>query len=340
MPSNRSFIESRPSIEDISLLSKIYDAESILFDNSHDTKKAKFVEGNSSVSVYNKKSPINSSDNWRACISAATQKYILMVGDDDRVSFLTSPESILENLSDSYIGVRPLFIPFTKKTGVISAESFSTEGVTAKERLAQYFTNNGGKNLSFYSIYRKDIFVDLMQEFYDLHPTKAGYTDWSIVLALVSMGKISVNKNFIFYYCIDNWNSSELIESSNENIFKSAGLPVDALSIQSAFTALDSFALIARSKSNIPTGEKYDAAIFSLDIYYSGLIAALKSANNQIDCHKVRLALDLVDTDLPSDSQKIINLLTVIETWVPGLARKYQDYFAKIIDPVIMDALG
>jgi hypothetical protein len=340
MPSNRLLDESRSSIEDMSLLTRAYDVESILFDNSLDKNKSKFVKENSSISLYNNNSPIVGSENWKACIAAANRNFILMMGDDDRVNFLSNPLPILNNLPDSYIGIRPLFIPFSKTSGVISVESFSTEAETAKDRLSQYFSMNGGKNLSFYSIYKRSIFVDLMQDFYQFHPTKAGYTDWSLVLALISMGKISLNKNLIFYYCIDNWISNDLAQSSNENIYRSAGLPLDALCIQSALTALDSFALIARKNSPVSTSEKYDASIFAMSIYYNGLINALKSNHNSEINEKVKLSLNLIDVHHLSDSQRIINLLTVVETWVPGLAKKYQDYFAQTVDPVILEIIG
>ena len=340
MPSNRLLNESRPSIEDISLLSKMYNIESILFDNSRDIQKSKFVEDNSFISVYNKNSPIVGAENSNACISAATRDFILVIGDDDRVGFLSSPQIMLENLPDSYIGIRPLFIPFSNKSGVTSVEAFSTEAETAKERVSQYFAMNGGKNLSFYSIYKRSIFTDLMEEFYQYHPTKAGYADWPLVLALVSMGKISSNKNFIFYYCIDNWFSNEIAKTSIENIYKSASLPLDALCIQSALTALDAFALIARKKSPISTSEKYDASIFAMSAYYNHLIDALKSNQNSEINEKVKLSLNLIDVHHLSDSQRIINLLTVVETWVPGLAKKYQDYFAQTVDPVILEIIG
>lgn len=340
MPSNRSFIESRPSIEDISLLSKVYDVESIVFDNSRDVHKSNFIEGDSFISIYNKESPITGSENWRACISEATKDYILMIGDDDRINFLTSPRIMLEKLTDSHIGIRPLFIPFSKFSGPTSVESFSTEANSAKERLAQYFSMNGGKNLSFYSIYKRKIFNDLMHDFYEFHPTKAGYTDWSLVLALVSMGKISTNKNFIFYYCIDNWISSDLVKSSNENIFKSAGLPLDAMCIQSALTALDSFALISRKNSPISAMDKYEASVFAMSTYYNGLINDLKSNGSPDINGKVKSALDLLEIDFQNDSQKIINLLSVVETWIPGLAKKYQNYFSLTVDPFVLDAIN
>jgi hypothetical protein len=162
MPSNRPLDESRSSIEDMSLLSRLYDVESILFDNSLDLKKSKFVEKKLFVSLYNKNSPIIGTENWESCISAANQDFILMMGDDDRVNFLSNPFPVLNDLPDSYIGVRPLFMPFSKKSGVISVDSFSIEAETAKDRLSHYFSINGGKNLSFYSIYKRSIFADLM----------------------------------------------------------------------------------------------------------------------------------------------------------------------------------
>jgi hypothetical protein len=340
MPSNRLLKKSKYSIESISQLSNLYEIESVIFDNSFDMEKSNYIESQSLNIIYNKNSPIGVADNWLACMSAASREFILMVGDDDRLCLLSDPQDYLQNLQDSDVGVRPIFIPFSGTQGVLSVESFSTDAETAKDRVKQYFSMNNGKNLSFYSIYRKAIFVDLMREFYDSHPTKAGFADWPLALALISMGKIKSNKNIIFYYNMDNWSSNEVIVSSNEGIYKSAGLPLDSMCIQSAFTALDVFALIARKKSPISTTEKYDASIFAMSTYYSGLIDVLKSNHNPDIDGKVKLALDLIKGDYLSASQKIINLLTVVETWVPGLAKKYQDYFAQTVDPVILETIG
>ena len=340
MPSNRSLYKCKDSIEDISQLSKLYDIESIIFDNSLNIEKAKYIEAKTSISIYNKNSPNDGNKNWSACISSASRDFILMTGDDDRLNFLSSPETFLDGLPDSHIGIRPMFIPFSKTQGILSVESFSTDAETAKERITQYFSLNNGRNLSFYSIYRKYIFNDLMKEFYDFHPTKAGYTDWSLVLALISMGKIKLNTNVIFYYNMDNWTSGEVIRSSNEGIYKNAGLPLDSMCIQSALTALDSFALIARKKSPLPTIEKYDASIYAMNMFFNSLIVALKGNNNKDIADKIKLSLGLLEMDTQDDSQKLINLLTIVETWIPGLAVKYQDYFKQIIDPDILEMIN
>lgn len=340
MPSNRLLMKSKFSIESILRLSNMYDIESIIFDNSLELEKSNYIEGQALATIYNKNAPTGVADNWSACMSAASREFILMVGDDDRLCLLSDPQDYLHNLHVSDVGVRPIFIPFSGTQGVLSVESFSTDAETAKDRLKQYFSMSNGKNLSFYSIYRKEIFIDLMLEFYDFHPTKAGFTDWSLSLALISMGKIKSNKNIIFYYNMDNWSSNEAIGLSNVGIFKSAGLPLDSMCIQSAFTALDSFALIAREKSPISKAEKYDAAIFAMLTYYNALIVSLKSNTDINISEKVKLALDLIEIDHLSDSQRIINLLTVVETWVPGLAKKYQDYFVQTIDPVILEMIS
>lgn len=340
MPSNRSLYKCKDSIEGISQLSKLYDIESIIFDNSLDVEKSKYIENKTLISIYNKNAPIEVFKNWAACMSTASRDYILMTGDDDRVNFLSSPDGFLKELPDSHVGIRPMFIPFSTTQGILSVESFSTDAETAKERIEQYFSLNNGRNLSFYSIYRKNILNDLMHEFYDYHPTKAGYVDWPLVLALTSMGKIKLNTNVIFYYNMDNWTSSEVIQSSNEDLFKKAGLPLDSMCIQSALIALDAFALIARKKSPLPTIEKYEASIYSMNMYFNGLIVALKSNNNKNIADKVKLSLGLLEIDVQDDSQKLINLLTIVETWIPGLAVKYQDYFKQIIDPEILEMIN
>ena len=340
MPSNRSLNKSKDSLEDISQLGKIYNVESIVFDNSSDSDKSNYIENHTHISIYNQNAPMEWSKNWSACMSVASQEFILMAGDDDRVNFLSPPESFLSDLPKSHIGIRPMFIPFSKNQGILSVESFSTDSETAKERIEQYFSMNNGRNLSFYSVYKRTIFIDLMREFYDLHPTKAGYTDWPLALALVSMGQIKLNTNVIFYYNMDNWTSSEIIRSSNEGIYKNAGLPLDSMCIQSALTALDAFALIARKKSPLPTIEKYEASIYAMNIYFNSLIVALKSGNNKEIANKVELSLGLLEMDAQDDSQKLINLLTIVETWIPGLAVKYQDYFKQIIDPDILEMIN
>lgn len=339
MPSNRSLKECRASIEDISRLSKLYQVESILYDNSFDSIKSKYVQSEGCISIYNRNAPSGAVDNWRECIQSANREYLLMMGDDDRVNFLADPNVFLSNLYDQDIGVRPIFIPYSKENGVLSVETFSTDADDAKTRLEQYFSMNGGKNLSFYSIYKKSIFSELMHDFYSFHPTRAGYTDWPLVLALVSMGKIKSNKNIIFYYCIDNWISSGNALSSNESIFKSAGLPLDAICIQPALTALDSFGLIGRKKSRLPIGEKHAASVFAMNAYYNSLIISLEGINKDNRSNKISLALDLISEDVNSTSERLLKLLTVVETWIPGLSKKYQIYFEKTVDPEIFDII-
>ena len=339
MPSNRTLNKSQDSLEDISQLSKIYNIETVVFDNSLDVGKSDYIENKTSISIYNKNAPLEGVKNWSACMSMARRDFILMIGDDDRVNFLSAPEGFIGDLPYSHIGIRPMFIPFTKKQGILSVESFSTDAETAKERIKQYFSMNNGRNLSFYSIYRRTIFLELMCEFYDLHPTKAGYTDWPLALALVSMGKIKLNTNVIFYYNMDNWTSKEVIRASNEGIYRSAGLPLEAMCIQGALIALDAFALIARKKSPLSAVEKYEASMYAMNLYFDSVIVDLKNNKDMLIADKVKLSLQLLEADSCDDLQKLIRLLSVVETWIPGLAKKYQDYFVQIIDPDILDIL-
>lgn len=77
-----------------------------------------------------------------------------------------------------------------------------------------------------------------------------------------------------------------------------------------------------------------------INLYFDAVIVDLKANKDILIADKVKLSLQLLETDSCNDLQKLIHLLSVVETWIPGLAKKYQDYFVKIIDPDILDILN
>jgi hypothetical protein len=337
IPSHARLVDARASIDSARALLSHNGIEVVVSDNSRDVEKANYYKLLQENNFRYLESPHNdANDNWRNAINAATGEFIMMLGDDDILvalpGFSVPQPSDLRDL----IGFRPAFALFSPDKGIYRPTNFNVQGERAVDRVKDYLQKNGGSNVTIYSGFRRDAWQSLFTNYIAHHPTRAGYTDWSLMLALASTAPIGLASNLVYLYNNSSWNSEEKISASNHRAMVMAGLPPEAVQIQPAFQAIDTFAAICRFDSPVPRGEKIEAGLLATNIYFNLL---LKTLNERLNLEEPPSAKLLGTKKIALDARHPLEQLTVclsiIDLWVPTLREPYQIFLNAVLDPVI-----
>ena len=123
------------------------------------------------------------------------------------------------------IGVRPVTQIWTLADGVRQTERFPLIETTPGGRLFEYSRKARGNNSSYYSIFRSAPFLSLMRLFVEEHPTKGGYIDWAICLALFASGRVLHDPSLVYRYDLGRWAEAESLRQTKAKLFTDAGLP-------------------------------------------------------------------------------------------------------------------
>jgi len=342
IPSHARLADARASIDSACALLSHDGIEVVVSDNSRDVEKANYYKLMRKSNFRYLESPHDdTNDNWLNAIEAATGEFILMQGDDDILTAL--PDFRVPQPSDlrGLIGFRPTFALFSAHQGIYKPTTFSVQGKHAVDRVKDYLQKNGGSNVTIYSGFRRDAWQSLFSNYIAHHPTRAGFIDWSLMLALASTAPIGCAGNLVYLYNNSNWDSEEKVSVRNRRGVVAGGLPPEAVQIQPAFQAIDAFAAICRFDSPVPPEEKIDAGLLVTEVYFSTLMRAL---NEQINLNKPPSARLLATAKIALDARHPLEQLTaclsIIDLWVPTLREPYQIFLDTVLDPAIGKSAG
>ena len=221
------------------------------------------------------------SDNWFEGIKNCSGKFIGVLSDDDiLVNIEKSVIDYKEISAPDIVGVKPIISLWASDPGIYKLNKYNIDGATAIERVKQYSIAAGGNNTTYYSFFRGDILKNIYQ-LLKFHPTKGGYTDWSIVLACVASGKILVDGTKLFIYKNNNWfGDKKYIYNQVNKLYIDSGLGEDGIIVSALLDALDGFILIMRKNSNIDIDQKIEAAELVLNSNIKKFIETHKTYSN------------------------------------------------------------
>lgn len=226
MPSKRSLAGSRDAIESALAYADHADARLIVSDNSGDMEKRRWLEGRSPRLEAIVSDAESAADNWRAAFGLVETPFLLPMGDDDIVSFRENEEPVdLSTLPADVIGVRPVTQIWTLADGVRQTERFPLIETTPGGRLFEYSRKARGNNSSYYSIFRTAPFLSLMRLFVDSHPTKGGYIDWAICLALFASGRVLHDPSLIYRYDLGRWAEADSLRQTKAKLSRMPDCP-------------------------------------------------------------------------------------------------------------------
>jgi len=334
MPSHAKFNKSKQSIENAEILSKINGVEVIVTDNSRDEKKAAYWNGKSNNTFkYLISNFYSSSENGEFAIRQTQGEYLCFMSDDDQLISLPGfdPKDMISEAGA--VGFRPAMALYTERTGIYAINNFSITDSKPADRITSYFKKNGGANTTLFSCFRRSIIAELMLEVMPLHPTRGGYNDWAIVLALLSSGSLSYYPNLLYIYHNQNWSISSDIIQNTQKTFTDCGLPADNDQILQVLLALDSLVLVSRKGSAINEVEKYEAAHLAFDTYYKSFCSNVLSAGSENIFRQDRLSLcRKIIGEAVDMKQRVAAALQIVETWNPGLRDKYLYFIDRTVD--------
>jgi hypothetical protein len=341
LPSRSNLSEARQTLDSVRHLSGFPGIEVVVSDNSDDaTKRTQLQSWASDRFRYLRSEARDVIGNWTHALRHAGGDLACFLSDDDQLVALPGFEADRLGVGAQAAGIRPQMALYTEERGLYSFTRFEIPESRAIDRVRAYFERNGGANTTLFSCYRRPLLTDLLEAIDAHHPTRGGYTDWSMVLGLVSSGPLLADHRLLYVYNNRNWASAPDIARNTRRTFADAGLPDDTAQILQPLTALDSFATICRASSAVPADEKIEAAWFAVVTYFDGFAARLREPAfaDSLDAARREIATAVV-RDARTHVDKLAACLMVVEAWLPGLAQRYQHYFAATLDPGVLAQL-
>jgi hypothetical protein len=333
--------EARQTFDSVRELSERPGIEVIVSDNSGDPLKRAELEASSTAALrYVKSAAADVLGNWCNALRHAEGELACFLSDDDLLVALPGFETDDLVIPAGAAGLRPHMALYTEATGIYAHSGFEIAEVRAIDRVKAYFARNAGANTTLFSCFRRPLLQDMLFALDAHHPTRAGYTDWSMVLGLVSSGPLLPGRRLLYLYNNRNWATAEAIARNTTRTFVDANLPPAATQILNPLTALDSFATICRSTSPIAAEEKLEAAWYVVQTYFDGFVAQLQHPGftDSIEPAQREFALALA-RDARSPVDKLAASLLIADAWLPGRRDAYEGYFAKTLDRDVMRSL-
>ncbi|MBB4954612.1 hypothetical protein H4S14_002501 [Agrobacterium vitis] len=330
MPSHRNFEDSRAAIESALVFCEKRDALLIVSDNSGDEAKKNFWEGRSPRLKRIQSDAENATDNMMLAVRAAETPFIMLMGDDDMLGVEEGVASL--NLSDlpfDYVGVFPVSEVFLSPTEIVSVSVRVLEQDNASARMMAYMEQGLSNKAPFYSIFRRYVWLSVMDLFHRFHPNRAGFCAWALSFALITSGKMASDPSIRYHYNKSAWRTNELILSRRKEIFTEVGLPEKAMHYEHLFWFLDVFVLINSAGSTLSIDERQHLGKLVVNVLLGKFIVEVANSPELFDDGIGTLAeMALEETD--SFAQFQLGLL-MIERVQPGLKDKYVTFIQAAI---------
>lgn len=322
MPSNRGFQKSFRSIETALAFCEARDAVLVVSDNSRDAEKAAYWQGRSPNLVYLADAPLDPFANGRNSFLPVETPFVMPMGDDDELHVQEGHAALdLAGLPPDVIGVKPAIELFLEGTTLSVPRIYDLDAETPGKRLRQYIDRNEGDNSTYYSIFRTEPYLSLREFFIAAHPTRGGYADWQVVMALVVEGKLLLDRSILFRYNVAAWATPETVEASAKTLYTNAGLPDNFRDYNSLLRWMDLFVFSCR-KGVVPAREAL-AEVQSgelSDLMDLGLRIAIEKSGegNPVLAEQAGKALKERNPTL-----KFLHCASVLDCYQPGLKAKY-----------------
>lgn len=326
MPSNRNLERSRRAIEQALAYCEARNVPFVISDNSGDPEKEKFWRERSPLIRYLTADGTDALTNFLDSVSAADTPFILQIGDDDGISFDPAvPAFDLASLTDDFMGVRVKTLVEITGHGLVRAKEFSIDAMTPGERILEYSQKAGGDNSAFYSIFRREPYLNLMKLFTEQHPTKGGFSDWAMSLALFSYGRMAYDPGTIYHYNADQWAGQEKVEKKNLELFAAAGLPPHTTLFQPLLMALDVFVFVGRPGTPLSRDEALNAISMASGGVLDGFLGTVTRAPDQYS-ETVRYLVDLAREEKDAFARFQLALM-MADQLKPGLKDGYVAFY-------------
>ncbi|MBU3672170.1 MAG: glycosyltransferase family 2 protein [Sinobacteraceae bacterium] len=342
IPSHAGLPAARASIDSALALLPYGEVEVVVSDNSGDEQKAAYYGALQREGFrYLRSSHQDAMHNWSHAVDNASGVLVMMLGDDDIVTALPGFAVPSAQSLAGLAGFRPAFAMFSEGQGVYRPTNFAVQGARATDRVQDYLVKNGGSNVTVYSAVRRDIWRSLFAGYLAHHPSRAGYTDWSLTFALVATAPLTQQGNLLYLYNNANWDSAEKIRSNTDRGMKSVGLPNEASQIQMALQAVDTFVAICRADLALPADEKLEAGLLATSVYFNSLVGALQKRfeSNETPTPKL-LQTAKIALSAQQPAEQLSACIVILEMWLPQLREPYQNFFDNVLDPAIAKAVG
>lgn len=326
MPSNRNLEGSRRAIEQALAYCEARDAVLVISDNSDDAEKQAYWRGRSPRIRYLTSSGTDALTNFLASVTAADTPFILQIGDDDGLSIdPAQPAFDLSGLPADFMGVRVKTLVEITGHGIVRTKEFSIDAATPGERILEYSRKAEGDNSAFYSIFRREPYLNMMRLFQDHHPIKGGFIDWAMSLSLFAYGRMAYDPSTIYHYNADQWAGQERVEKKNLELFAAAGLPPHTTLFQPLLMALDVFIFVGRPGTPLSR----EAALNAISMASGGMLEGFLGAvtrNPDSYSETIRYIVDLAKAETDSFARFQLGLV-MVDQLKPGLKDGYVAFY-------------
>lgn len=333
IPSNRDLIESVEPLWSAINYAQAAGMKVVISDNSGDPEKKDYFTAAPTHVTYIPDAPEDPVRNVISALSHADTEFVLLLGDDDFLSFAEGAVlTDFANLPMDIIGVKPRIVLWSPENGVTQIDDLPVEGDDAAQRVIGYH-DKFKTNSTYYSFFRRRELTDIYTLFANHHPLSAGYSDWAIVYALVAAGKVIHDPSTILRYNNSRWEDMETAGQAIEGLHAAAGLPPEARAYMLMFHYMDSFVLILRQNSSLPLIEQYKAAYAVCMVFLKRLLFRVEG-NPALYARDIDLLepLKLAFMSSDPDLDRIFHLCGLIaDRLKPGLKAQYDRYLVTAV---------
>lgn len=340
IPSHEAHDTSSQTLLNAFGLSRYSDVEAIISDNSGDRAKHNAWTPLADESFrYMVSQHTGASENTSAAFDKTTGEWCCFLSDDDHLFALPGfdPQSL--SAPSAVIGFCPTMALYTDDAGIYRISRMNLPQAKAVDRVRQYLENHGGANTTLFSCFRRHVFAEILQSI-SVHPTRGGYNDWAIVLALISSGQMLSHEKLLYVYNNRNWSTDEDIRRNTRRTFTDVGMAEDNDQILNAHLALDSISLICRATSQTEMQERLEAGEFALNSFFLSFCNELlaEGTSPRFDAKRLSQCRRLAGW-AKNTPERVTALLEVIDTWNPGLAERYIKFMNETVDRPIAEFL-
>jgi len=327
IPSHKNFSDSIDAINSAILFALQTNSSIIISDNSECKIKLNYFNTNNINNlIYLNSRGLDYANNWFSTMENVSTEFLSILSDDDLIFNISNNSIDYSDVDPSVVAIRPSVNYWATNVGIYKTSNFSITDSNAKSRLINYMNVCNGTNSTLFSAFRTELVASLYKLWNDHHPTRSGYTDWSLVLALISSGKLVIDPIYSLTYKNTNWyGSQEFIIQNIINLFINSNLTKNASTLLPLFNGIDSYILIMRSFSPLNYSEKIEAASFILTKYINSFLNLDNSILFSFNSKEVELFSQL--SKLKTVNESLILILKIISLQRDDLNIKYRSFY-------------
>jgi hypothetical protein len=327
IPSHKVYADSIDSINSAILFSQQSNSKINISDNSQCIIKLDYFTNIKADNLYYKNTKgFDLTNNWFSTLENVSTEFLSFLSDDDLILNISNNSINYSEIDQSIVAIRPSVNYWAKDVGIYNSSNFAISETNATSRLKNYLDACNGHNSTLFSAYRSEIIIPLYQLFNDHHPTRSGYTDWSLVFALISSGRLITDPNYSLTYKNTNWyGTHDFINKNIQDLFILADLPEKSAILLPLFKALDSFIFIMRSFSPLEYSEKINAASFILLYFINQFLSLDRFHLTEFTVKETELFSNLANCTTVNSA--LTTVLQIISCQRDDLNFKYSSFY-------------